>query len=475
MRKSFQGGRDMPMHTAADAPIGRRDVANEQADIAARLERLPITKSVLWTRNIIGAATFFDGYTVIAIAYAMPILVREWKLDPQQTGLILSAGYLGQVLGAIFFGWLAERIGRLRVLLFTVLLFVSMDLACIFAWGALSMMAFRFIQGIGTGGEVPVASAYINEYVGSKGRGRFFLLYEVMFLLGLVGAGLIARALVPTFGWKAMFIVGLIPAVIMLPLRFFMKESPRWLASKGRYAEADAIVSHLEQRAIETGHDLSEPKKIQAPTGKALPSQWGELFSGVYKTRTISIWAMWFTSYVVANGMITWLPTLYRQTFNLSLETSLTYGLLTSIAGVIASIACALLIDKVGRRRWYIAAFLAAPVPLVALALLGATSPTEVLILAGLAYAIVQTITFSLYLYSAELYPTRLRALGTGLGSAWLRLGSSAGPLVVGWTMAYAGLQYVFAVFAAVLVVGAIVTLLFATETKGRVLEELSP
>ena len=417
----------------------------------------------------------FDGYTVIAIAYAMPILVREWKLDPQQTGLILSAGYLGQVLGAIFFGWLAERIGRLRVLLFTVLLFVSMDLACIFAWGALSMMAFRFIQGIGTGGEVPVASAYINEYVGSKGRGRFFLLYEVMFLLGLVGAGLIARALVPTFGWKAMFIVGLIPAVIMLPLRFFMKESPRWLASKGRYAEADAIVSHLEQRAIETGHDLSEPKKIQASTGKALPSQWGELFSGVYKTRTISIWAMWFTSYVVANGMITWLPTLYRQTFNLSLETSLTYGLLTSIAGVIASIACALLIDKVGRRRWYIAAFLAAPVPLVALALLGATSPTEVLILAGLAYAIVQTITFSLYLYSAELYPTRLRALGTGLGSAWLRLGSSAGPLVVGWTMAYAGLQYVFAVFAAVLVVGAIVTLLFATETKGRVLEELSP
>src|SRR3954454_8419969 len=136
----------MPM-TAAGATASQSDPINPQADIAARIERLPITKRVFWTRNIIGAATFFDGYTVIAIAYAMPILVREWKLDPQQTGLILSAGYLGQVFGAIFFGWLAERVGRLRVLLFTILLFVSMDLACLFAWGALSMMAFRFVQG----------------------------------------------------------------------------------------------------------------------------------------------------------------------------------------------------------------------------------------------------------------------------------------------------------------------------------------
>lgn len=161
-----------PPRAAADGEI----VAGSQADISARLERLPITRRVFWTRNIIGAATFFDGYTVIAIAYAMPVLVREWGLKPEQTGLILSMGYIGQLIGAVFFGWLAERIGRLSVLLFTILLFVSMDIACLFAWGAASMMIFRFVQGIGTGGEVPVASAYINEYIGSKGRGRFFLL-----------------------------------------------------------------------------------------------------------------------------------------------------------------------------------------------------------------------------------------------------------------------------------------------------------
>ena len=446
-----------------------------RADISARLERLPVTGTVFWTRNIIGAATFFDGYTVICIAYAMPLLVREWGLDPQQTGAILSIGYLGQVVGAVFFGWLAERIGRLSVLLFTILLFVSMDIACLFAVGAGSMMLFRFVQGIGTGGEVPVASAYINEYIGSKGRGRFFLLYEVMFLLGLVAAGLIARALVPVYGWKALFIVGLVPAAILIPLRFFMRESPRWLASKGRYAEADAIVTRLEQQAIASGHVLEAPKPLPEAAAAQQDTNWRELFTGIYRKRTLSIWVMWFTSYMVGNGMITWLPTLYRQTFNLPLETSLEYGLYTAIAGVISSIICALLIDRVGRKRWYTYALLTAPIPLLVLYFMGATSATQVLICAGLAYAITQTVTYSLYLYSAEIYPTRLRALGTGLGSAWLRLGSSAGPLVVGSTMADAGIQYVFALFAVILLLGAAGTILFATETKGQALEELSP
>ena len=112
---------------------------------------------------------------------------------------------------------------------------------------------------------------------------------------------------------------------------------------------------------------------------------------------------------------------------------------------------------------------------MVALAALGATSAIQVLVLAALAYAILQTITFSLYLYSAELYPTRLRAIGTGFGSAWLRLGSSAGPLVIGLIIADFGIQYVFVVFAGALLVGAIVTALVGIETKGRVLEELSP
>ncbi len=446
-----------------------------QANISARLERLPITRQVFWARNIIGAATFFDGYTVIAIAYAMPVLAKEWNLSATQIGMILSAGYLGQLFGAVFFGWLAERIGRMKVLTFTILLFVAMDVACLFASSAIAMMTFRFLQGIGTGGEVPVASAYVNELIGSKKRGRFFLLYEVMFLLGLVGAGIIGYLLVPIYGWKAMFAVGLVPAMLLIPLRFFLFESPRWLASKGRLVEADRIVTRLEDSAIKSGKTLTPPVEVP-PIQKSGDGQgWKELFRGMYFKRSLVIWAMWFGAYMVANGLITWLPTLYRQHFNLPLDTSLAYGFMTSAAGVVAAIICALLIDKVGRRRWYIGALFLGAIPLAALALTGATTPLQILLLAGLGYALIQTVTFSLYLYSAELYPTRLRALGTGVGSAWLRLGSATGPLVVGVAVSGAGVHYVFGVFAVILLITGVITALFAIETKGRILEELSP
>jgi putative MFS transporter len=462
---------DAALHPATAIPFH----AAGNARLVARLERLPVTPRLLLLRVIVGIATFFDAYTVLAIAFAMPQLVSEWKLTPTEVGMIISAGYVGQLFGAVLFGSLAEKIGRLKTLFITILLFVSMDIACLFAWSGATMMAFRFLQGVGTGGEVPVASAYINEFIGAEKRGRFFLLYEVIFPIGLMFAGMAGFFLVPVYGWKAMFIVGLIPAVLTIPLRWFMPESPRWLASKGRLAEADAVVKLLEDSATRRGVVLREPVVRPVDSSATTRSDWRDLFKGIYLKRTFMIWGLWVCVYMINNGLVTWLPTLYRQVFQLPLQTSLAYGWITSGVGVIASIACALLIDKVGRKSWYATAFLVAIVPLLMLAWLGATSPIEVLILATATYAILQTIAFSLYLYSAELYPTRLRAIGTGFGSAWLRAGSSIGSILVGWIVADLGIRYVFAAFAAVALVGGLVTLLFAIETKGRVLEELSP
>ena len=172
------------MSTSYAGAGGSAAVAN--AELVARLERIPVTRRLLLIRIIIGSATFFDAYTVLVIAFAMPSLVEEWSLTPAWIGLILSAGYLGQLIGAVLFGWVAEKIGRMPTLLITILLFVSMDVACLFAWSGASMLIFRFLQGIGTGGEVPVASAYINEFIGAKKRGRFFLLYDLTWLKLLI-------------------------------------------------------------------------------------------------------------------------------------------------------------------------------------------------------------------------------------------------------------------------------------------------
>jgi putative MFS transporter len=449
--------------------------ATANAALVARLERIPVTRRLKLIRIVIGTATFFDAYTVLVIAFAMPKLVTEWHLSPAWVGAILSAGYIGQFVGALFFGWIAERIGRLPTLLVTIVLFVSMDIACLFAGGGASMLIFRFLQGIGTGGEVPVASAYINEFIGARKRGRFFLLYEVIFPVGLLFAGLAGYFLVPEFGWRALFIVGLVPAVLMIPLRALMPESPRWLASRGKVDKADKVVSMLEHEAVKEGKTLAAPTVRPVDTQATTPSDWRELFRGIYLKRTLMIWALWITVYLVNNGLVTWLPTLYQQVFKLPLQTSLLYGWITSAVGVVASIVCALYIDRVGRKRWYAIAFLAAAVPLVVLAAAGASTATQVVILAPIGYAILQTIAFSLYLYSAELYPTRLRAVGTGFGSAWLRAASSASPLLVGFIVAGLGIRYVFAAFAVVALIGGLVTMRYATETKGRILEELSP
>jgi MFS transporter, putative metabolite:H+ symporter len=449
--------------------------AAANAQLVARLERLPVTRRLMLLRVVVGTATFFDAYTVLAISFALPQLVTEWKLTPTAVGMIISAGYVGQLFGAIIFGSLAEKFGRLKILFVTIILFVSMDIACLFAWSGASMMLFRFLQGIGTGGEVPVASAYINEFIGAEKRGRFFLLYEVIFPIGLMFAGMVGFFLVPIYGWKALFIVGLIPSVLTIPLRWFMPESPRWLASQGRVAEADVVVKMLEDNATRSGAFLREPVVRPMEPRSTTRSDWRELFKGIYLKRTLMIWCLWVCAYMINNGLVTWLPTLYKQIFQLPLQTSLAYGWITSGVGVIASIVCALLIDKVGRKPWYAIAFLLATLPLLAVSWLGATTAMQVLVFATASYAILQTIAFSLYLYSAELYPTRLRAIGTGFGSAWLRAGSSIGPMLVGAIVMDLGIRYVFAAFAAVALAGGLVTLLLAVETKGRVLEELSP
>ncbi len=144
-----------------------------------------------------------------------------------------------------------------------------------------------------------------------------------------------------------------------------MPESPRWLASKGRFKEADQVVKSFEDGAIKSGKPLPEPvvKEIN-PQGMA-KTDWRELFRGIYRKRTFTLWGMWFCVYMVNNAMVTWLPSLYKQHFGLSLQTSLGYGWITSGVGVIASIICALMIDKVGRRPWYSAAFFLAIIPLM--------------------------------------------------------------------------------------------------------------
>ncbi|HXL47210.1 MAG TPA: MFS transporter [Xanthobacteraceae bacterium] len=442
-------------------------------DIVARLERLPTSWWQVKARIIVGVATFFDAFDALAIASVLPVIVPLWKLTPPEIGVMISAGFLGQLLGALLFGWIAERYGRMNAMVGSIALFGVMSLACALAWDYRSLLVLRTIQGIGLGGEVPVAAVFISELAKAQGRGRFVLLYELVFPVGLVAASLVGLWVVLHLGWQYMFVIGALPALLALVLRSLLPESPRWLAVRGRNAEAEAGMSLIETETQKaTGQPLPPVKPVVSTSDKG--ASWSDLFGPFYLRRTLVVWVIWFAAYFVNYGLTIWLPTLYRTVFKLPLDVSLRYGLITQAVGLLGTLICALAIDHVGRRLWFAVSFAAATPALAAVALLPAPSAEQVLTFMTIAYFFISSINIGVYLYTPELYPTRVRALGVGAATAWLRFASMIGPTVVGMMLA-GGLPSVFVTFAIVAAIAAVITGVFAVETKGRVLEEASP
>jgi putative MFS transporter len=348
-----------------------------------------------------------------------------------------------------------------------------MSLVCALASDYSSLLAFRTIQGIGLGGEVPVAAVFISELAKARGRGRFVLLYELVFPIGLVAASLAGLWIVPHLGWQYMFVVGALPGLLALVLRRLIPESPRWLATRGRYAEAEGAMKQIET-AVETATGQPLPAAKPSIPVVQKPASLADLFGQLYLRRTLVVWVIWFTAYFVNYGLSIWLPTVYRTVFKLPLDQSLRYGLITQAAGLIGTLICALAIDGVGRRLWFAISFAAAAIALAALATYPVPTAEQVLTCMTIAYFFVSTINIGVYLYTPELYPTRVRALGVGTATAWLRFASVLGPILVG-RLIPSGLPAVFLAFAAAAGVAAVITGLFAVETKGRVLEEASP
>ena len=462
------------VYTRLLKPYNQATQQEQGALLVARIERLHFSSWHVKACLIMGTATFFDAFDVLAIAYVLPVLAGTWKLTSAEIGVLISSGFAGQIFGALLFGSLAERIGRLRAATYAMAMFSVMSFVCALSWNFNALLVFRLIQGIGLGGEVPIAATYINEIVRAKGRGRFFLLYELIFPIGLVGASLLGYWLVPRFGWRIMFLIGGVPAFLALFVQRILPESPRWLISKGRLDDAERVVEQMERGVSKDVGLLPEPQSIVVSVTTTSGTSWSELFQGIYRRRTFVVWGLWICVYFTNYALNTWLPTIYRNYYHLSISQSLWNGVVTNIAGAAGALFCALAVDYVGRKVWFLGAFVLSSVPLFVLWWLGAKTATEVLVLVSISFMFVNSNSMLVYLYTPEIYPTRLRALGTGAASAWLRVVSALGPTIVGFTLGTHGTAGVFLLFGAVALAGAGVAM-GATETRERALEELSP
>jgi putative MFS transporter len=441
--------------------------------IAARLERLPQSRWHVKVRFLIGAVTFFEAFDQLLAASALPVLIKDWHLSTGQATFAVTTGSVGMLLGALVAGWLGDRIGRVRTVALGVAVTALGSLAVAFSNGIELFSLFRFVQGLGIGGVVPVAATYINEIARSDKRGRFVLIYEMIFPAGLAAATLVAVWVVPNFGWRAMFVIGALPVLLAAALPRHVAESPRWLLSQGRTEEAERAIARIEEEvAAATGEPLPQPAADLAE--ETSRGRLRELFTGRYLRRTTVVSGLWFVAYYVNHGISTWLPSLYTKNFGLDLTTALVYTLLSNVTGLLGTLVVALVIDRVGRRPALVAALGGTTFTLATLALVGVTSGSQVAIFASCTTFFVYAINAGLYLYSPELYPTRNRAKGAAFGGLWNRLGVILGPITVGAIIGGGGsLTLVFAQLGGVALVGAVIAL-FAVETKGKTLEELN-
>jgi putative MFS transporter len=447
--------------------------AIDATSLLTRMEQVPFSRWHLNARLVMGSATFFDAFNALSLAFALPTLIRLWHISPKQSGLLISASYVGQLAGALVFSALAEKVGRIRGTTAAIAIMSIMSFGCAMAGNFPTLLACRLVQGIGVGGEMPVAATYINELSRAHGRGRFFLLYEMIFPVGLMATGQIGAWLVPAFGWNSIFILGGIPGLLITFLVARLPESPRWLISKGRIQEAETIVEQME---ASTGRRVPVATAFPTATASSLmqKGKWTELLSNIYRGRTLIVWALWASAFFIANGLNNWMPSLYNTVYHLSLRQSLRAASMTNVAQVAVLFVCAFSIDRVGRRNWTVAAFVLGGGMLAVLGIIGAQKVLSVMILGTLGYGLIGSINAVLYLYTPEIYPTRMRAIGTGLATSWLRIASAVGPALVGFMVDAKGIHSVFLMFAGISIVGAFAATCMV-ETSDRRLEEIAP
>jgi MFS transporter, putative metabolite:H+ symporter len=447
--------------------------ADEAASLIARLERLPFSRFHVRALTTVGLAHMFDAFDALAVAFILPSLSAEWHISTLQIGVLISINYVGQLIGSVAMSAVAERLGRRRALRLVLFILSLLSLACAFAPGYLTLLLLRFLQGIGLGGEVPIAASYLNELCPARFRGRVIYVLQALFASGTLLTAVAAVPMIPRYGWQSMFVIGTLPLVLAIFLNRLVPESPRWLIGRGRTAEARSSVAAIESEIQAGGVSLPPVGPLPASTPVAHGASFRELFANGYARRTLSVWVLALCTSLAGYGILSWMPTLYTRIYKLPLHESLVYSLAPGAASIAGALVGSMIIESLGRRRSFTLGFLGGALPLFYLAFAG-SSAFIVMCMSGISMFFLVLLLSGIYLYAPEIYPTRIRALGTGVATAWMRVASIVGPLIVSLLITRLSVSAVFMFFACAALLGALVVALFLIETAGRSLEQIA-
>ena len=440
-----------------------------------RLDRLPMSgfhRRIMW---LIGIGMFFDGFDIYVASTVLGATLKSGFSTLGQNALFVSLTFLGMMLGSLATGFLGDRFGRRFTYQANLAVFGLASLGAALAPNMSVLIACRFVMGLGLGAENVVGYSTLAEFVPPQKRGRLQGLMAVFVVSGLPVAGLIGLLLIPSFGWRAMFVLGGVGALGVWYARKSLPESPRWLDSVGRHDEADVILRRIEAEvtAERGGQPLPAPASTR-PGATAQPAlSFASLFSGAMLQRMIVGCVTLIVINTLLYGFVTWLPTFFvHQGF--SIAKSFGFALVMSLGAPIGSAIGALTADAWGRKPTIIGSSLAAIVfgamyPFI-------TSPV-ILPIVGLLLTIPIYVLVALLfaVYVPELFPTEVRLRASGVCNTLGRGATIVTPFIVVSLFGQYGIVGVLAMMIGLLVVQIVVVAWLGVEPTGQRLEDLQP
>jgi len=458
------------------------DRIGDGGNISARLDRLPATRSIWKLIVLLSLGFFFEIYDLLFSGYIAPGLVKSGILTSTTAGLFGTSGvasfiaalFSGLFVGTIACGFLADRFGRRAIFTYALLWYVVANTVMLLQTTALGLNTWRFISGLGIGVELITIGTYMSELAPKHLRGRAFAICQAVGFSAVPVVAFLSYLLVPRTplgidGWRWVVLLGGGSALMIWWFRRNLPESPRWLASKGRLDEADAVLSQLEAR-VQKGHGapLPAPGPAEPVVRKA---GFSDMWKPPYRKRTVMLIIFHVFQTVGFFGFANWVPTLLVKQ-GITVTSSLLYTTVIGLAAPIGPLLGYWIADRFERK--HVIVFMAGANVACGL-IFSQVSSAAMVVAFGVCLTLAgNIISFTYHTYQQELYPTAIRARAVGFVYSWSRLSAVFSSFVIAFILRDFGVTGVFCFIAGAMVIVMIVIGTMGPRTRGASLESIS-
>ncbi|MGH3501442.1 MAG: MFS transporter [Nocardioidaceae bacterium] len=461
----------------------RPTMAGLYAQLARSLDRIPMRGAHYWIIVLVAFGALFDAIEQYNVGYAAPLLIDQWGISKIQVGLLTTFTFGGMAIGALIAGISGDLFGRKITYMYNLLLYTVGALVAALAPDLTVLLIGRLLVGFGLGGELNTGLTIVSELVPTKRRGASVAVVNIAAGgLGIFASAALATVILgplagplggDTVAWRWLLGLLVIPALLVFFYRRYIPESPRYLLSKGRVEAANRVLSLLAANRLRASGDLTVNRYVEGAEGaqaKREKVRLAEIVRGGLLRRTAVIWIVSWMTFGAQVTITVFMPTVLVSR-GFPITSSLLYTTVINIGGLLGAVLASVF-GHYWRRR-YVLGYGSLVAVVVAIGFGVSNQVGLILALGGLLQLMFILLNTTTWVYTPELYPTRVRAFGTGAAVTVGLASASLTPLLAGVLFDAFDVVGMFVLVAIMYVIMA-VTVAFGPETHGRSLEQLS-